>query len=314
MWKWAPGAPDVNGAGTFTGTWTLQGGTSTGNQPGVYGTQGVAAAGNLPGGRWAAATAADKFGNVWLFGGQGYDQTVGNSGLLNDLWKYNIASGQWTWISGTPTADQKGTYGAAPLTAGGNPGGRQAAVLWTDTSGNVWLFGGFGLDSVGTAAGTLNDLWEFKAGVWTWISGSNLANKNGSYGKQLTAGATNVPGARWGAVGWSDASNNLWFFGGWGYDSTALNGTGYLSDIWEYQSSAGQWIWWKGSSDVNQSGAYLTNGIPFVNNLAGARRAAALWQPDANGYVTIFGGEGLDSTAGAAPGYLNDIWQYLPYP
>jgi hypothetical protein len=87
-----------------------------------------------------------------------------------------------------------------------------------------------------------------------------------------------------------------------------------LNDVWEYQHSSGQWIWWKGSSDVNQNGSYLTNGIPYVNNVAGARRGAALWQPDPNGYVWIFGGEGYDASNGAAPGYLDDYWTYLPFP
>jgi RNA-directed DNA polymerase len=34
-----------------------------------------------------------------LFGGQGYD-SAGNSGLLNDLWKFSPGSGLWTWMSG----------------------------------------------------------------------------------------------------------------------------------------------------------------------------------------------------------------------
>jgi hypothetical protein len=65
---------------------------------------------------------------------------------------------------------------------------------------------------------------------------------------------------------------------------------------------------------VNQSGSYLTKGIPYVHNIAGARRGAALFKPDANGYVWVFGGEGFDSSNGAAPGYLDDLWTYLPFP
>jgi hypothetical protein len=42
------------------------------------------------------------------------------------------------------------------------PGARQSAVVWTDTSGNVWLFGGDGDDSTG-GAGVLNDLWWLQA-------------------------------------------------------------------------------------------------------------------------------------------------------
>jgi len=63
------------------------GGSTTGYQPGVYGTQGVAAAGNTPGARTDAFGWTDKQGNLWLFGGLGTDST-GTAGWLNDFWEY----------------------------------------------------------------------------------------------------------------------------------------------------------------------------------------------------------------------------------
>ncbi|MGH9681939.1 MAG: Kelch repeat-containing protein, partial [Candidatus Acidiferrales bacterium] len=331
IWEWVPGALDVNGAGTFTGQWIMQGGSSSGDQPGVYGTQGTGSTSNLPGGRWAAAYATDSSGaNVYLFGGQGVD-SAGSVGLLSDLWKYNIASRQWTWVAGPSVIDTDGVYGTQGSATGGAPGARQAAVLWVDASGNVWLFGGFGLDSTGTGVSTggtpqgaiLNDLWEFTGGQWIWVSGGKVANQTGTYGTQATdntstGAAANLPGSRWGASGWSDASGNLWFYGGWGYGSVTTDPTGFLNDIWEYQRSSGQWLWWKGTTNVNQSGLYslpgLAFGAPFVKYVAGGRRGAALWKQDAFGYIWVFGGEGLDSSQGAPPGYLNDTWTYLPFP
>jgi len=319
IWEWVPGGPDPNGAGTFNGSWIWQGGANVGNQPGVYGTKGVGSTTNLPGGRWAAATFTDNAGNVWLYGGQGVD-SAGTTGILGDLWEYNIASRQWTWVSGSNIAGPNGVYGTQGTAAAANvPGGRQAGVLWVDTTGTVWLYGGFGFDSVGTGpapgvGAVLNDLWKFSGGQWTWVSGANLADQNGVYGTQTMPAAANVPGSRWGAVGWTDVSNNLWFYGGWGLGSVTTHPNGFLDDIWEYQSSTQQWIWWKGATDVNQNGQYLTKGIPFVNNVAGARRGAAIWQPDPVHYVWIFGGEGYDSSNGAAPGYLDDLWTYLPFP
>jgi N-acetylneuraminic acid mutarotase len=314
VWEWIPGAPDPNGAGTFTGQWIWQGGSSTGN---TKGTQGVASASNIPGGRWAPATFTDNAGNVWLFGGQGVDSS-GTIGILADLWKYNIATQQWTWVSGSNLASPDGVYGTKGTAAAANmPGGRQAGVLWVDSTGAVWLFGGFGFDSTGTGSpqgAILNDLWKFSGGQWTWVSGDNLADQNGVYGTQTAAAAGNFPGSRWGAVGWTDASNNLWFYGGWGLGSVTTHPNGFLDDVWEYQNSSQQWIWWKGSSDVNQNGQYLTKGIPYVKNVAGARRGASIWQPDQLHYVWIFGGEGYDASNGSAPGYLDDLWTYLPFP
>jgi hypothetical protein len=121
--------------------------------------------------------------------------------------------------------------------------------------------------------------------------------------------------------GWSDANSNLWFFGGWGYGTSTTDPTGFLNDIWEYQHSSGQWIWWKGISNVNQNTDFaiktvagVLGNVPFVQNVVGGRRGVAFWGPDFLNYVHIFGGEGYDSSQGSPPGYLNDHWTYLPFP
>jgi hypothetical protein len=314
----------VTGTGTYTNCqWIWRAGSSAGNQATIS---------TFPGGRWGAASYTDSLGNVWMYGGQGYD-SAGNVGLLNDLWKYS--AGTWTLISGTTTANQNGAYPASVGTGGAafTPGGRQTAVLWVDSTGKIWLFGGFGLDSKGTSGGpgqigsVLNDLWNFDPGTsqWTWVSGGNVANQLGVYGGQgisnatTNASATNVPGARWGAAGWVNPDGNLFFFGGFGYGAQATLPTGFLNDVWEYQLSTGEWIWWKGSIDVNQPGTYISSPfdyfqLSYVNNAVGARRGAARWLPDSSGYVYMFGGEGYDSTAGGPYGELNDVWRYLPFP
>jgi hypothetical protein len=106
-------------------------------------------------------------------------------------------------------------------------------MSWIDASGNFWLFGEYDLDSKGNP-NALSDLWEFKAGVWTWRSGSNVVNQTGVYGAQGVAAATNVPGARWSSGACTDLSGNLWLFGGEGFDSAGTNGNGLLSDFWRY--------------------------------------------------------------------------------
>jgi hypothetical protein len=271
-----------------------------------------------------------------MFGGQGFDST-GTLGLLSDLWKYS--GGQWAPVAGSTVGQKNGVYGAQGTAAPTNaPGGRQTAVLWADNAGNIWLFGGLGLDSVGTNGaatgglpnGTtpngalLNDLWKYNIGTgqWTWVSGggaTGLANQNGAYGTQQTAAAGNIPGSRWSAAGWADSNGNLWLFGGWGYASTLAKSTGFLNDTWEFHPSTGQWTWWKGSSDVNQNGSYPTQfnpgyGVPYVNNVPGARRGFGFWQSDSLDYVWVFGGQGYDSNSTTGNGYLNDLWRYLGFP
>ena len=60
--------------------------------PVLYGTQGTASVGNVPGGRNSSSSWIDSSGNLWLFGGIGYDST-GTVGYLNDLWQYNPSTG-----------------------------------------------------------------------------------------------------------------------------------------------------------------------------------------------------------------------------
>ena len=141
--------------------WTWVGGSNAINQKGIYGTQGTPAATNIPGSRGGApATWFDASGNLWLFGGAGFD-SVRTGGQLNDLWKYS--AGQWTWIGGSNLANQPGVYGTQGTPLPSNiPGARRNTAHWIDASGNLWLFGGGGFDSVGTLSGQLNDLWKYE--------------------------------------------------------------------------------------------------------------------------------------------------------
>jgi N-acetylneuraminic acid mutarotase len=283
-------------ANPTTNVWTWVGGANTINQTGIYGTKGTAAPGNIPGARDSAVSWADPSGNIWLFGGE-----TNGSGLFNDLWK--LSSGQWTWIGGSNTVNQVGTYGTQGTANPANiPGARSNAVGWSDAAGNVWLFGGYGIDSAGNT-GDLNDLWEYNAGQWTWIDGSNIINQQGSYGTQGVSGVANIPGARYNPTTWTDKAGNFWLFGGVGYDTNGSDGQ--LNDLWKF--SAGQWTWMSGSINAKQSGIYGTQGMAAATNVPGARSASAAWA-DASGNLWLFGGGGYDSTGSL--GYLNDLWEY----
>jgi hypothetical protein len=75
-------------------------------QPGGYGTLGVPSGVNLPGGRSAASSWNDSSGNVWLFGGQGYDANQ-TFGMLNDLWVEGATAPAPTFMP--PPGTYKGT-------------------------------------------------------------------------------------------------------------------------------------------------------------------------------------------------------------
>ena len=290
---------------TATGQWTWMSGGSTINQFGSFGTQGVEASTNMPSTRYRGVSWTDASGNFWLFGGSGYSST-GSIGTLNDLWKYNTATGQWTWMSGSSSTNQTGTYGTKGIAASTNmPGGHFYSVSWTDASGNLWLFGGSGF-AVSSNSGFLNDLWKYNTttGQWTWMGGSSSTNQFGTYGTQGTAASTNKPSARDRSSQWTDASGNVWLFGGYGYAATTV--TGSLNDLWKYNMATNEWTWMSGASTINPFASYGTQGIAAATNVPGAHLGSIPWT-DASGNLWLFAGQGYTASSG---GNLNDLWNY----
>jgi N-acetylneuraminic acid mutarotase len=292
-----------------TNEWTWVSGSNLWWQTANYGTQGVPSTTNMPGARADGATWADAAGNFWLFGGDGITTNSTVAGYLNDLWKYSVSSGQWTWVKGSNNLDQNGTYGTIGTSSVVNsPGGREGAVAWIDNTGNFWMFGGDGFDATSTLSDNLNDLWKYNVPLneWTWMGGSNATGQNGTYGLQGVASTTNMPGSRWGAIGWADAVNNLWLFGGGGYPGTGTT-TGELNDLWKYDITNNEWMWVKGSAIINQYGTYGTQGLPNYMNRPGGRDLSANWI-DGSGNLYLFGGEGYPATGTDGP--LNDLWKF----
>ena len=313
-WAWIAGSSSMIYLTTNVDQW---------GQPGMYGTLDTAAPGNTPGGREGPSSWTDSSGHFWIFGGDGFDSS-GDVGWLNDLWEFNPSTDQWAWMGGSSTHNPHGVYGTLGVSAAANiPGGRWRSTTWKDSSGNVWLFGGYG-DDVNGSPGYFNDLWEFNAATnqWTWKSGSsavgNYAGELGVYGTLGTAAPGNVPGGRESASGWIDGSGNLWLFGGFGSD---VNGDmNDFNDLWEFNPSTSEWTWMGGSNALGsncfayageticgQSGVYGTLGLSVAGNIPGGRVGATTWS-DSIGNLWLFGGNGFDSTVNN--GLLNDLWQF----
>ncbi len=306
---------------TVHNEWTWVAGNDTGNVLGVYGTWGTASPNNAPGARAYAVSWTDAAGNFWLFGGYGMASS-GQMSDLNDLWRYS--NGEWAWMSGSNQTEQAGTYGTQGVADSANaPGARLMAMSWADKSGNLWLFGGVGVDSTGTRS-NLNDLWKYSNGKWTWMGGSKIGahpgiagawQGTGIYGTKGVPDPANFPGVRSQASTWTDPSGNLWLFGGFGVDSTGL--IGLFNDLWKY--SDGMWTWMAGSNTVDENptqllGVYGTLGAPAPSNNPGARFGSATWT-DAEGNLWLFGGDGEDVDGTrcqqtGSPCKLSDLWRY----
>jgi N-acetylneuraminic acid mutarotase len=273
----------------------------------------------------------DRPGRQFLaFWGGGIDAT-GVDGEEDDLWEFNLSTKQWAWISGSSTVGgnggQPGVYGSLGVPAAGNtPGGHESPQFWTDSSGHLWLFGGWGYAS-GSNIGWLDDLWEFNpsAREWAWLGGRSTIGGNygqqGVYGKLGIPAAANIPGARFNCCGAGvTIGGNFWMFGGTGADANGNYGA--LNDLWEFNPSTREWAWMSGGAVLacthnwnglgcGLPGKYGTLGTPAAANVPGGRQNSSNWV-DGDGNLWQFGGTGYD--ANNSGGALNDLWEYNPRP
>jgi hypothetical protein len=137
---------------------------------------GVPAVGNIPGGRWEPSTWTDRSGNLWLFGGQGFDAN-GIDHNLNDVWRYqpttatvlaaatptfNVAAGTYTSAQTVTISDTTPfatiyytTNGTTPTTSSAVYSG-PISVSSTETLEAIATAGGYSTSAVATAAYIIN--------------------------------------------------------------------------------------------------------------------------------------------------------------
>lgn len=309
----------ISFANAQSNQWVWQAGSSTGDQPGVYGQKGVPDYNNTPGARQGAATWTDKAGNFWMFGGYGGYSTYADNGInyyFSDMWKFDPTTTEWVWISGSNSYNIAGVYGNQGIAAAANlPGSRQGATTWVDATGNFWMFGGQGYDSTTNTnnytatSAYLNDLWMYNptTNQWTWVSGSQGHNIHGNYERENKASG-GLPGGRYFAAGAIDVTGNVWIFGGEGYDALST-GIGNLNDLWEYVTATNQWIWQSGSNQEYQFGNYGTQGTGSTNNIPGSKHGSTGFCDDLGNFY-VFGGVGYTGNVGDNDGETNDLWKY----
>lgn len=281
----------------------------------MSGTQSLNAADSttVPGGREGADTWTDVSGNLWMFGGFGYD-SAGNKSYLNDFWEYSPTGNTWTLKSaaGTITTPGLGLCTVGNYTAGAYVvGGRGYSATWVDASGNFWLFGGRGCGNASTSPGFLSDVWMYNvgSGKWTFEGGDQATGQTGVYGQQLTSSTMFLPGARMGSAAWTAADGSFWLFGGLGIDSNGASAAN-LGDLWKFNSTTLEWTWVSGGLPAGQVGVYGTMGQAAATNVPGSRNFAS-GTVDASGHFWLFGGFACNTSC-STQGHSNDLWMFNP--
>lgn len=292
------------------GQWTWMRGDSTFNTYGYYDASYIGIEDTLidPLALTNPSGVVDKDGNFWMFGGYHFDDNLQQPVNSHFLWKFNPYHNKWTLIRGQEPISG-GWYGTQGIPDSLNyPPGRFGALMWIDTSGNLWVFGGkkqFALNQ----AGVFNDLWKFNISTneWTWMKGTSLFNEVGTYGTKGVPDAANTPGGRCESATWIDDYNNLWFFGG----LALMAGHVYFQDIWKFDISSNNWTWMTGSNfPVSTYHKWGNLEVPDTSNVPFARSEAAYWKGKDNNFY-IFGGLNTNLGTSSSP-MLPDLWRFSP--
>lgn len=273
-----------------TNEWTWMKGTQQGDYPGNFGVMGVEDPANLPPAKqFCQAAWTDSSGNLWQFGGES------STGSMDDLWRYNITTNNWTWMKGSNVCCAQAVYGVMGVEDPSNtPGARKALMYWTDDQGMFWLFGDENRKS---------DLWRFNPATnnWAWMGGTPATFNGGSYGMQCVSDSTNLPPGRvFQSSCWTDDHGDFWMFGGQFFGAVDKS-----NDLWKYDVSEGEWMWVSGSSVTGVSGNYGTQGVSSPMNQVPSRTGSVGWS-DKNGDFWIFGGYNANNDA------FNDVWRFTP--
>ncbi len=311
LWKFNPS----------TSQWTWMGGSTLLNQAPVYGTLGVPAVLNSPGAvQLTNATWVDNNGDLWMLGG--INQSLYKS---NALWRYHIATNEWTWMAGT-NFSQNASFGP-PGIFGSNftpQGITEDNVTWVDIQNHLWLY----------VSGS-SDLWEFNplTKAWAWIKGNHGVSSPGVYAPLKQWAANNLPPS---GVAYCSGMASVQ---GWLEIVVPNPGNGYSNELWAYDRNAQMWSLRARTPGAN--GAYLHHCLPdyidypkknvdyrvtpgycpntywfFGGDYAGndlwlfnANSASWNWIDGALGQTPVFGTKGVSNSYNRPPGGTgNCLW------
>lgn len=268
LWRYEP---DSN-------IWTwMKGPQIVTNSAGSYGTLGVPAASNNPPAHALTSHAwTDKDNNLWMVHKRG------------DVWKYSIATNEWTWMNGYAIWNQPAVFGmqgvASPLNTPGMH--TESKASWKDANDDLWMYND-------------GNIWRYSisTNMWTWLkgpgSGINLVN----YGTMGVPAPTNQPVAGSVYNFWQDQNGKFYI----GFN--VVNNT----TIWRYDPLTNMWTWIDGGQNVtvNAGRRFISQCTGSTDRNPGSRveaRNAQNTTTCVEDLMWFCGGQNF--------GYFNDLWVY----
>ncbi|XP_074655365.1 uncharacterized protein LOC141908953 [Tubulanus polymorphus] len=178
---------------------------------------------------------------MFMFGGN-IEKNLRNQhssvGFTSDLWSFSLTRRSWRYLNGFTRPGHVAIYGV--LGHGDSdtiPGCRKLSLSWVDLNGDLWLFGGEGIDylmpNFYRGDKELSDLWKYDVNreVWVWMGGLTKGEGRATYGNIHTPSLDNLPGPRLNAATWV-RNDTFYLFGGDGHDATGEEGQ--LNDVWVF--------------------------------------------------------------------------------
>ena len=280
-----------------TNNWTWIGGTSTTGDLGSTGELGVPSINNRPAGRLQAVSFAQN-NYLWLFGGY-------TNYYINDLWRYNITTGEWTWMGGEVNGGDLGAYlEQGPSSLPNYPSNKEGAQGCVSDNGKFWLFGG-----TGSVGGVMNDLWKLEVapdapmmtcnplptnlqnglvGYWPFCGNANDESGNGNDG--VVNGATLTEDRNGNA-------NSAYSFNGINNDITIPN---TLDALISNEMTVS--MWFNMGDNVDHQSLFLRQGSDFTKTWILAM--------DGTNEIRCYNENGAYSNV-TAPTSLYNAWQQL---
>ncbi|XP_070578735.1 uncharacterized protein [Ptychodera flava] len=263
--------------------WTWIGGAKTRNETSVFnGDETLPQNEEYPGARAGSAIWSDGKGDVWMFGGEGFDVTEAKNQadpslpffpangdatyLLNSLWKFDALKRTWRAIH------KSGNYSDIPTA-------RHHATACGIRNKFLLIYGGLGYNFQ-----AYSDLWmfDFQDSLWKRI---DFAQRNSSF-----------PEARGDPSSWC-TGEELWIFGGLRGNSEVL------SDFWVLSLTSLTWSQLNVTVDMVERDQTVS-----ISHKSGA----ATWTVDGK-YLYMFGGNVMQNYQHyrhLAKGLTSDLWQY----